>query len=80
MLHCAPLYVGIMSYHQKIAQVENKAYEIIATDMKKPILSKLNEGSASEVFKYLNGIKKEQLPIIQPQNINTRQWIPFNYP
>ena len=50
MLYCAPIYLDITSYHQKIAWVENKAYKIIAADMKKPILSTLKERSATEVL------------------------------
>ena len=83
MLYCAPIYLGIKLHHQKTAQSKSKASKIINSDMMKPIVSKLKDSSATKVFKHISGAKKEHLnsvPTLQPQNINTRQWLSANYP
>ena len=68
MLYCAPIYLGITSYHQKLAQIESKASKIINSDMTKPIVSKLKDRSATEVVKYISGGKKNT--VIQFQHFN----------
>ena len=84
MPYFATIHFGITSYHQKIvAQIESKASKIINSDMGKPIASRPKYRSSTEVFKHISGSKKEQLnsvPTLQPQNINTRQWLSANYP
>ena len=61
MLYCAPIYLGITFYHQKIAQIESRACEISNNGMTKPIVSKLNERSATEVFKQIDCTKKNSV-------------------
>ena len=60
-LYCAPIYPGITSYINKLTNLEDKGYRIINCTKPKSFDSKIKERTATEVFKYLNKIKNNEI-------------------
>ena len=53
-LYCAPVYAGIYSYINKLKKLEDKGKNISYDNIER----KIKIRTATEVFKCLNGIKK----------------------
>ena len=62
-LYCAPIYAGIYSYVNKLKKLEDKARNTVRLTNHDNIERKIKIRTATEVFKYLNGIKKNDTVI-----------------
>ena len=60
-LYCAPIYAAIYSYVNKLKKLEDKTKSTVSLTNHNNIKRKIKIGTATEVFKYLNGIKKMTL-------------------
>ena len=60
-LYCAPIYGAIYSYVNKLKKLEDKTKSTVSLTNHNNIKRKIKIGTATEVFKYLNGIKKMTL-------------------
>ena len=62
-LCCAPIYAGIYSYVNKLKKLEDKAKSTVRLTNHDNIERKIKVRIATEIFKYLNGIKKNDIVI-----------------
>ena len=62
-LYCAPIYAGIYSCVSKLLKLEGKAKNTARLTNHDNIERKIKIRTATEVFKYLNGIKKNETVI-----------------
>ena len=60
-LYCAPIYSAIYSYVNKLKKLEDKAKSTVSLTNHHNIKREIKIRTATEVFKYLNGIKKMTL-------------------
>ena len=61
--YCAPIYLGIDPYLDKLTRLQNKARRVINCANQQSIVEKIKRQSVTEVFKYLHGLKKNQSTI-----------------
>ena len=57
-LHCAPIYAGIYSHVNKLKKLEDKSKNTARLTNHDTIERKIKIWTATEMFKYLSGIKK----------------------
>ena len=61
--YCAPIYLGIASYLDKLTRLQNKARRVINCANQQSTEGKIKRRSVTAVFKYLHGLKKNQSTI-----------------
>ena len=62
-LYCAPIYSAIYSYVNKLKKLEDKAKSTVSLTNHNNIKREIKIRTATEVFKYLNGIKKNDIVV-----------------
>ena len=61
--YCAPIYLGIAPYLDKLIRLQNKVRMVINCSNQQSTVEKIKPRSVTEVFKYLHGLKQCQSTI-----------------